>query len=231
MTTTTTSVTQTIERNHKRFTTDPDYVRGLKAVDHKSLAAATEGLKEKIASLVNYYVFSRSMKSMKLIKGSLSDTAEKTLVVRGRETLEVFQDVSSRIGQIHKALAASGLDKAMDRHMEALCQHLPHNPKTLAMLNEIKEMGITDAEISCVSEELRKDNYNILKYGGAGGTFAGFASLVESLNKSLEKEQTLMEKFGLPTVQGAMPASSSTVAVVVVVVVVAILLCIFTVFY
>lgn len=232
MTTKATSILRTMDQHHKQFTTDPDYVEGIKKIDHQKLSAATDGLKEKIASLVNYYVFMRSLKSVKLIKGSLSDEAEKALALRSKETLSTFQDISSRMKGIGEALAGSGLDKAVDRHMESLCDQLPHNPKLLATLYELKDMGITDAEISCVFEDLRKNKYNLLKYGGADGTFAGFVRLMDSLNEPLKKEHKLMEQFGLPTVQGAGGSTSgTTIAIIVGIVVIALVLCVFTVFY
>ena len=93
-------------------------------------------------------------------------------------------------------------------------------------------MGITEAEISCVFEELKKNNYNLLKYAGGDGTLAGFVKSMKSLNEPFQAEQKMMEQFGLPTVQGAGGGTSgTTVAVVVVVVVVAAVLCIITVFY
>jgi hypothetical protein len=227
MNTNTRSIAKTIDQNYNRFMADPDHKSGLKALDHKSLAAATEGLNEKIATVLNYYVLLRSMRSLKLIKGTLSDTAEKTLVVRGQETVGVFRDISSRIGEIGKALGASGLDKVVDRHIESLCQHLPDNPKVLPLLQTIKGMGITEAEISCVSEELSKNNYNLLKYHGSDGTLAGFVRMAESLNEPLQAEQKLMEQFGLPTVQGAGSGTpAGAVVFIVVVVVVALFLCI-----
>ncbi|HEV2706569.1 MAG TPA: hypothetical protein VGV59_11630 [Pyrinomonadaceae bacterium] len=228
----TTHPLQTIEHNHKRFTADPDYVRGLKAIDHRKLGTATKGLKEKTANLVNYYVYFRDMKARKLTKGSLSDEAEKELVTRGRAMLDDYRDISSRIGMIGQAVTDSGLDKAMNRHMDSLCKHLNHNPKVLRVLGELKDMGITEDEISCVWEELRKNNYNLLKYGGADGTFDGFVRLAESMNEPLKAEQELMERHGLPTVQGAGGSTTgTTVAVVVVIVVVAAVLCVITVFY
>lgn len=232
MTTSTTPIPKTIDQHHNRFTTDPDYVKGLKAVDHKKLAAATAGMKEKIASVVNYYVYFRSMKSVKLTKGTLSNEAEKALVVRGNEALGAFKDISSRVKDIGDTLAHSGLDKAVDRHMESLCQHLNYNPKLLTTLQELKDMGITEAEISCVFEDLKKNNYNLLKYAGADGTFAGFVKKMESLNEPFQAEQKLMEQFGLPTVQGAGGGTSgTTVAVVVGIVIIAAVLCVITVFY
>jgi hypothetical protein len=223
-----TSASRTIDDNHKKFTADPDYVSGLKALDHHKLRAATNGLQEKISTLVNYYVFFRNMKSIKITKGVLSEDAEKALVARGREALNVFQDVSSSINSIAALASASGYSKAVDRHIESLCQHLNYNPKVLAMLHEIKDMGITEAEIACVSEDLKTLNYNLLRYGGADGTFSDFAKVVVSLRAPFEKEHTLMEQFGVPTLQGAGGSTSgTTTAVVVTIVVIAAVLCIF----
>jgi len=232
MTTKPMSVARTIDQHHKQFTADASYIKGMKALDHNKLSAATEGLKEKIANVINYYVYFRSMKSVKLTKGSLSDEAEKALVTRGKDALATFQDITSRVNNIGKALAESGLDKAMDRHMESLCQHLDYNPKVLATLQELKDMGITEAEIACVMEEVKKNNNNLLKYGGGDGTFAGFVKTMESLNKPFQVEQKTMEQFGLPTIQGAGGGTSgTTVGVVVAVVVIAIIFCVITVFY
>ena len=93
-------------------------------------------------------------------------------------------------------------------------------------------MGITEAEIACVMEEVKKNNNNLLKYGGGDGTFAGFVKTMESLNKPFQVEQKTMEQFGLPTIQGAGGGTSgTTVGVVVAVVVIAIIFCVITVFY
>jgi hypothetical protein len=227
----TTSALQTIEHNHKRFTADPDYVRGLKAIDHRKLAGATKGLKEMTASLVNYYVHLRSMRSIKIAKGSLSERAEKDLVKRGKAMLDEYQEVSSRIGVIGEAMADSGLDKAMDRHIASLCEHLNDNPKMLAALREVKDMGITEAETSGFLEELSKNNYNVLKYGGADGTLGGFVRMAKSFNEPLQAEHKLMEQYGLPTVQGACSTACGATAVIIGIVVVAIVLCAVTVFY
>ena len=90
-------------------------------------------------------------------------------------------------------------------------------------------MGITEAEVSCVKEELRRSNYNILKYGGANGTLSGFISLGNSLNSSLRKEHEVMEQYGLPVLQGG--SNPSPYAVAAGFALAAILLCAFTGFY
>ena len=49
------SVSRIIDQHHKQFTADGAYVKGMKAVDHNKLSAATEGLKEKLANVINYH--------------------------------------------------------------------------------------------------------------------------------------------------------------------------------
>jgi hypothetical protein len=224
------SVLKVIEVNHGKFTADPDYAKSLKALDHAKLRTVTHGLKEKIAAFANYYVFQRHMRAIKITKGELTEEAEKTLVTRGREALKTYHDISASIAGIGEVMEASGFDKVVDRHIESLCQHLNYNPKVLAALHELKETGITDGEISCISEELSKNKYNLLKYGGANGTFSGFVHKVASLLPALENEQQLMEQHGLPTLQGAGGGGAAT-GVAVGAAVVAGILCIVTVFY
>jgi hypothetical protein len=223
------SVLRIIETNHDKFTSDPDYAKGLKTLNHQKLREATHGLKENIANFVNYYVFQRNMTSIKITKGTISEEAEKTVVARSRDALRAFQRVSSSLVTIRKLMEASGLSKVVDRHIESLCQHLNYNPKVLAMMHEIKDMGITEAEIACVMEELRKNKYNILKYGGANGTFSSFVDFCESLNSSLEKEHKVIEEHGLPTLQGG--SNPGAVAVAVAAAIIAAALCLVTTFY
>src|SRR5947208_9043489 len=93
----TSPVLRIIDENHQKFVADPDYAKGLRALDHKKLREATNGLRERIANFANYYVFLRNMKTMKIIKGTLSEDAEKALVTRGRDALNVFERVSSSV--------------------------------------------------------------------------------------------------------------------------------------
>lgn len=232
MTEKTKSALRVVVDNHKRFTSDTEYINGLKAIDHRKLAAATAGLREKIAILVNYYVLIRNMTSIKIARGSLSDAAEQNLITRGKEAVNLFQDICNSFSAIGQAISGTGLETAIDRHIENVCQHLNYNPTVLAYLQDLKDMGITDGEITCVSEELKKINFNLLKYGGANGTFAGFIESLVSLNAPFQAEYKLMEQYGLPTIQGAGgSAGSTTVGVAVTVAILAGILCIITVFY
>lgn len=209
------SVLSIIEQNRKRFEADPDHAKSWKAMDRAKLAAAADNLREKTAILISDYVFRRNMTLVKITKGSLSTETEKALALRGKDSVGVFREVSSSIGTIGKIMADSGFDKVLDRHIESLCQHLNYNPQVRTLVHEIREMGVTEAEISCVLEELSESKYNLLKYGGADGTFAGFVRYVESLNAPLQAEQEMLEKHGLPTIQGASRLRPRTVFMIV----------------
>jgi hypothetical protein len=209
------SVLSIIEQNRKRFEADVDYAKSWKAMDRARLAAATDDLREKTAILVSDYVFRRNMTLVKITKGSLGTETEKALALRGKDSVGVFREVSSCIGTIGKIMADCGFDKVLDRHIEALCQHLNYNPRVRTLVHEIREMGVTEAEISCVLEELGESDYNLLKYGGADGTLAGFVRYADSLNAPLQAEQELLEKHGLTTIQGASRASRRTIFMVV----------------
>jgi hypothetical protein len=224
--------TTVIDENHKSFVGDPDYASALAKLDHAKLRTATTGLHEKIATFLNYYVLYRNMKSMKITRGTLSQDAQNTLVSRGKDAVNTFQAISTSISGIGDATASCGFDKVVDRHIESLCQHLNYNPKVLAYLHQLKDTGVTDAEISCVSEDLKKHNYNILRYGGADGTVSGFVKFTASLAPRLAKEHALIEKNGMPTVEAAGGSTSGTTAGVAAgAAVLAGILCLVTVFY
>lgn len=220
-----------IERSHRKFVADPDHDKGLKRLDHKRLRQATAGLKDNIAIFANYYVFYRNMQSKKILSGKLSEEAERALVERSDEALNTYCAISRSIGAITDVCAESGFDKAIDRHIGALCEHLPYNPKVRVFIPEILDMGITEAEISCVSEELRRHNYNLLRYAGGDGTLKGFANLARSLEPKLEKENRAMKRHGLAVLQGSGGTATGTVVVIIAIVIIAAILCAITVFY
>lgn len=198
-----TPIQQIIEENYRKFVADPDYLSTRKAMDQQKLHKATSGLKEKIASFLNFYVLQRSMKVIKIARGTLSEESEKELVERGRNAVKTCRSISFSIAAIGEVMANCGFDKVIDRHIGPLCEHLNYNPKLLPELQEIKDTGITDAEISCVFEELRKHDYNLFRWGGANGTLAGFVGVVKSRESHLEEEQKLLEDHGLPALEAA----------------------------
>src|SRR6185436_11291022 len=121
------SVISKIDEHHKKFTSDAEYPKGLQKLDRARLEAATSGLKEQIATFINYHAFVRNMRATKIARGSLSKQAEQAILSRGEEAVHVYRDISDRISQIGGALADAGLDKTIDRHSESLCESLEYN--------------------------------------------------------------------------------------------------------
>ena len=194
---------QKIEANFQDFLQDPDYQQGIEKLDRQRSYAEFTSIKENYAAFVNYYVYRRYMKILKVRRGKLAEETEKALVERGYQALDTYRNIVASLERVGEMLYASGVGKAIDRHAASIFQHFNHNPKTPAIIDEFREMGVPEGSISWVFDQMRENNYDILRLEGMEGTFSGLVERASSLVPVLEKSVQIMEEHSLPTIEGA----------------------------
>jgi hypothetical protein len=197
------SIRDAIDRNFKEMLGSRTYKAGIENLDRVRLHEDFERLKEDYVTFINFYVYRRRLKVMKLRQGRLSAGLEKDVLSRGKSALAIYQRMCNTLDKITASLTKARLINAINRNSPQVFAHLPHNPKFPVVVDEFRAMGVPEDAIEWVVVSLRDADYNPLAAAGGNGRFQSLAQRAQKLVPALGADLTRTAKLGLPILAGA----------------------------
>lgn len=192
-----------IEKHLRDFHSDPDYKSAAAKLDKDRVNDEFKSVNEHVAAFISYCVYRRNMKALKARRGELNAETENRLVQRGHDAIGAYRNAAASLDNIREMFEASGMDKAIDSHMPALGQHLDEHPAMPELIKHFQGLGVPEDALAWEVRELKKTDFDLLRYRGGDGTFAGLANKAKSSIPVMEDSIRVMEQHGLPTIEGA----------------------------
>ena len=197
------TISNTIGKNLRAFHSDAGFVRASKKLDSKQLEQATRELKQHCSVYFGFYFARERMRAMKALHGELAAGAEARLAQHGDLAAAAYGDALSSLQRVRGLLASSGMLPVVNKHMRPLCVNLDHNPRTPALIEEFRGMGVPDSAIACMRGHFAKANYDLLHYAGNDGTLESAVRAVEKQITPMRESIRNLRTHGLSLIEGS----------------------------
>ena len=171
-----------------------------KNLDHRRVKEFSGELEQAFAVGIDFINHTDDAVRAKARTGHSDPEAERQVVKKGRDAIKASRKAEKMVEEFVDGLKKMGLEEAVNRHIPTIFKNFDDNETCQAQVARCRELGAREESIQYVRNQLAKDDFNVLRFGGADGTIGGLRARA----RTTETESFVdnVEKQGLPTIMG-----------------------------